>query len=160
VRELFATDFAVATGFTVTETNQGLQVDNEYRQSGLVKNLTAYDSNLRYSELSGTACFLITGDFAAGVNYDQIIFGPSNKRYRVVTFTDQSLLVQSLDNSELVAGNMVNIGTIQTPISVTLTSVTNPTIDKYSGEMMSLGNSDLFELTDEQTVLIKTVIRL
>lgn len=41
--------------------NQGLEVNNDYRQVGIIKNPRTFSSNLRFTGVIGSACFLIQG---------------------------------------------------------------------------------------------------
>lgn len=162
VKELFATDLSFSTT-VIKGLNQGFNIENEYRQLGLIKNLSVYDSNLRYTDFTGSACFVIAGDFSEGAEDDQLITDEGGNRYRVVAATITNLLVQAIDNTSLAVGDVVNYANGRTPTAsydVTLTSVIEPSIDKYSGEMLFIDNRAAFKPTTDQTVSIKTSIRL
>lgn len=163
IKELFATDLSFST--TVSkDLNQGFDIENQYRQIGIIKNINVFDYNLRYAGFTGSACFVIGGDFSySTIDDDQIITDEDGNRYRVVAATVTAALVQSIDNSVPRIDDVVNYadGRPQSPLyNVTLTSVTEPTIDKYSGEILFIDNRAAFKPEDDQTVSIKTSIRL
>lgn len=154
VKELFAKDLSITT-VVATDLNQGVSVDNDYRQIGIIKNPTDYSTGLRYTEPSGSPCFVLGGDFTT-VNIDDIItLQTYGYRYRVVGKTSTSVLVQSLDNA-IPAKNDIML-----PGNIAVTEVTYPTVDKYSGQLLYVDTeSTAFKPTTEQTITVNTSITL
>lgn len=248
VRELFAKDITLSTSIA-KDRNQGFGVDNDYRQLGIIKNPTEYNSTRRLSNFAGSTCYVITGDFNyneisndtilldtksytvkevvinnGGYGYvsptiefsdpavvggvpaigtvqtdeDGVIIGititnpgsgytsapsitindPSGSgveatatiytqnRFLVVAKPEEnpntevlSLLVQPIDNAVVEAGQTLYVETIGPEYERTITLVTPPTVNKYSGDMMYIDNRNAFVPSDEQTISIKTAIR-
>jgi hypothetical protein len=144
--------------------NQGVSVNNDYRQLGIIKNPRAFSANTRYQNVIGSACFLIQGAiniayFPKDTNCEvtRVINGITfHRKYRVVSSTANSVLIQSLDNDVPQLNDTFTNAASQ---SFTATSVTNPTVDKYSGQLMFIDNKAGFTPSDDETVTLRTVIR-
>jgi hypothetical protein len=138
--------------------NQGFDVNNDYRQLGIIKAPRQYGSTYNYTSSAGSACWVVSGVanttlFAA----DSIITKVDDStRYRIVTNNGNALLLQSLDNSS------PNIGSVFINDNNDLfagSAVTAPTVDKYSGDLMFIDNRAAFTPTADQTVTMRTVIK-
>lgn len=164
IKELFAKDISMSTT-VARDRNQGFVINNDYRQIGIIKNPTEYQTNLRYTNTLGSTCFVLAGGF----NYldivnDMIITDDQGFQYRVVAKPDispgvgdpVSLLVQSLGITVPVVGQQVFYGVSG---STTVSNVVLPTINKYSGDLLFIDNRNAFQPTDDQTVSLKTAIR-
>lgn len=163
IKELFAKDISLASTISLDK-NQGFVVDNDYRQLGVIKNPLVYGTTQRMTRLAGSTCFSVTGNFVYGdVDVDDVIEDSLGNRFQVVAkpetqpATAVSLLVQSIDNVIPLVGGVMIYGDEQ---QATVERVINPTVDKYSGEMLFIDNRSSFQPTPEQTVSIRTVIRL
>jgi hypothetical protein len=77
-------------------------------------------------------------------------------RFRIVSVTTTGMLVQSLDNAVPTVGSM-----LLNPNSVafSVSGVTAPTADKYSGHLLFIDNKQAFTPTADQTVTLRTVIK-
>jgi len=145
--------------------NQGFDVNNDYRQVGILKNPRYYNATTRYSEPLGSGCFTISATFST-VNFvkDMILTIPrtvdSNaelKRYYVVSVnsTGTSMLVQSIDgDTPLVGDQMTNINSQFFSVA----AVGNPTVDKYSGDILFIDNKAGFTPSAQETVTLRTII--
>lgn len=161
--ELFARTLMFYSNLS-TDLNQGISVNNDYRQLGIIKNPRAYGIDARFQGNIGSACFIIqslinTSFFPkdTDVTLDRIIGGVTFKRkYRVVASSASSALLQSLDNDIPEINDTFENADGQT---FTVQSVGNPTIDKYSGQMMFIDNKAGFTPSAEETVTLRTVIR-
>lgn len=163
IKELFSKDISLASTIALDK-NQGFVVDNDYRQLGVIKNPTTFNSTQRLTKLAGSTCFSVTGNFVyEDVLTDDTIVDAQGNRFQVVAKPETeptssvSLLLQSIDNVTPIIGGVMIYGSSQ---QATIEKVINPTVDKYSGEMLFIDNRTSFQPTPEQTVSIKTVIRL
>ena len=144
--------------------NQGLEVNNDYRQLGIIKNPRAYGANTRFQGVLGSGCFLVQGAinttyFPKDTNLEvaRVISGTTfYRRYRVVSSTSTAALLQSLDNDVPLINDIFENDAAQT---FTASSVSNPTVDKYSGQLMFIDNKAGFTPSDEETVTLRTIIR-
>lgn len=193
--------------------NQGLSVDNDYRQIGIIKNPRAYGNTSVFADILGSACWMaeadvdlinlaadqtltinrgtewavgitvelnqqiyyednlytvsqagitgatppvhLTGNEANGTTILQFVGSPK-RRYRIVALTATSVLLQSLDNDvPFVNDLLLN----EDNYTLILKSVTAPTVDKYSGQLMFIDNKQGFTPTEDETVILRTVIK-
>ena len=142
------------------ETNQGIVVDNEYRQFGIVKNINNYNAVTRFNDTNGSSCFLIS--FAGGilntvVSDNEIKTLDSSKSFIVVgTTATNDLLISSLLGKSPSVGETYYIGEDEVG---TITGIVAPTIDKKSGELLLIDNRPGFSSSSEQSVTIRTFIK-
>jgi hypothetical protein len=147
-----------------TDLNQGLQVNNDYRQLGIIKNPRSYGINTRYAGVIGSACFLVQGAINTAffpkdtdITVNRVISGVTvERRYRVVSSTSSAILLQSLDNDTPVINDIFQNSAGQI---FTASSVSNPTVDKYSGQMMYIDNKAGFTPSEDETVTLRTIIK-
>ena len=81
----------------------------------------------------------------------------SKKRYRIVSVSTKSALVQSLD-SDVPQNNDVFIKTDSITHNFTAVSVGLPTFDKYSGQLMYIDNNQGFTPSSDETITLRTII--
>lgn len=163
IKELFATDISLSSSIAL-DRNLGFIVDNDYRQLGIIKNPQEYSTTARFNGFSGSACFSITGDFVyQSVEEDMSMFDTQGNEYRVVAKPNDepaglvSLLVQSIDNKVPTIGTTLLYDENKQAI---ISIVTPPNVNKYSGDMLFVDNRNSFQPTEEQTLALKTVIKL
>ena len=82
----------------------------------------------------------------------------SQKRYRIVSVTATTALVQSLDN-DVPTNNDVFINKAYITNYFTATSVGYPTVDKYSGQLMYVDNKQGFTPSGDETITLRTIIK-
>jgi hypothetical protein len=138
--------------------NQGFDVNNDYRQLGIIKAPRQFGGVNNLTSISASACWVIAGSINTSLfPADAIITKDDDgTRFRIVTNTGNAVLVQSLDNGTPVIGSVfVN----ENSDLFTAAAVTAPTADKYSGDMLFVDNRAAFTPTADQTVTLRTVIR-
>jgi hypothetical protein len=161
--ELFARTLMFYSNVS-TDLNQGIAVNNDYRQLGIIKNPRAYGVDTRFQGSIGSGCFIVEGAINTtffprdtNITVNRVIGGVTfERRYRVVASSSSSALLQSLDNDTPVINDVFENDAGQT---FTASSVGNPTIDKYSGQMMFIDNKAGFTPSADETVTLRTVIR-
>lgn len=202
-----------------TDLNQGLVVNNDYRQIGIVKNPKSYQSVSKYDELVGSTCFIVevanlpidenpasgffrdmdlyalrgtqwSASVALTVNsqvyYQSNLYlvtqagttstvapshssgsaqngtavlqyvGSPRRRYRIVSLTSSSVLLQSLDNDVPVVNEAIFNYSNRNFIPL---SVGSPDVDKYSGQLLYIDNKNGFTPSEDETVILRTVIK-
>ena len=165
--ELFARTLMFYSNVS-TDLNQGVAINNDYRQVGIIKNPRKFESDLRFNETIGSACYII----GATINPAQIIRDDNltitrsvggvsfERRYRVVSISSSYALVQSLDNdSPSINDTFTLVTSDPSPPSFTALSVGLPTVDKYSGQLMFIDNKAGFTPSADETVTLRTVLR-
>lgn len=186
VRELCAQGISFTTSFTL-ERNQGIKVDNEYRQLGIIRNPLKFNSLERYTALNGSTCYNVTAPFNLDYikNDDLLWTSPSTSanKFRVIsipsnqTSASKSILILSLGSAVLDINDQLFYKIDQFLQqntdrgyafendegfweSVVVEGIIKPNIDKYSGEMMLIDNRASFQPTSRQNIAVKTAIRL
>ena len=140
------------------DTNQGFNVNNDFRQLGIIKNPRQFGAYGNLKSALASACYVVTGFVDTGAMKQDMLLtvGDNARRFRIVSLTTTGMLLQSLDNAVPVVGTVfVN------PDGVTFTAsgVTAPTADKYSGHILFIDNKQAFTPTADQTVTLRTVIK-
>jgi hypothetical protein len=141
-----------------SDKNQGFDVNNDYRQSGIIKNPRQYGSTYALTTILASACWVIAGTISTTFfPADSIItVANTSKRFRIITNTGDSILAQSLDNYEpLIGTTFVGAG----GQTFSATAVTAPKTDKYSGDLLFIDNKAGFTPTADQSVTLRTIIK-
>lgn len=157
VNDLFARTLMFYTNIS-GDKNQGFDVNNDYRQLGIIKNPRVYNGTNNLTAISASACWVISGNISTTFfPADSMIYDTANNfRFRIVTNTGTAILAQSLDNFVPVIGTtFVNDGSF----TFSASAVTPPTVDKYSGDLLFIDNKAAFTPTADQSVTLRTVIR-
>lgn len=140
------------------DTNQGFNVNNDFRQLGIIKNPRQFGSYGNLKSSLASACYVLIGSISESFTPDMLIrLGDADgPRFRIVSKTSNGILVQSIDNAVPQVGNI-----FLNPDSVTfsVSGVTPPTADKYSGHLLFIDNKQAFTPTADQTVTLRTVIK-
>lgn len=137
------------------DTNQGFALDNDYRQVGIIKGLYKYDSTLSLSQQSATPCWVVgsQSDLTQFDN-DSVLTDTNGHRFKIISRTQKSMLVLSLDNANITIGSILSLGLS----TVIVSAITPPTVDKYSGDMLFVDNKFAFVPSSQQRVTLRTVI--
>ena len=155
--------------------NQGFDVNNDYRQVGILKNPRIYNTTNRFSDSIGSGCFTISSTFSTSLFYrDMELTIPrtvdgndEQKRYLIIATntTGTSLLVTSLDGDTPQVGDTMTFdGTIGGVSGyngtqfLSVAAVGSPTVDKYSGDMLFIDNKAGFTPSADETVTLRTII--
>ena len=150
--------------------NQGIEINNDYRKVGLVRNFKQFGSNRRFTEDIGSGCVLITGSFdTAKLQYDMLLLKDGYKKYRVVDFTDTQILLSVFNNFTVNIGDTLvtdptDAGLITSPTvtsqNIIVTSVSERTIDQFSGDFLFFSVREPYSPTAEQIVTVRTVLTI
>ena len=154
------------------DVNQGIEIINDYRKLGLVRNIKKFGSNQRFSEDIGSGCVLIEGTFnKLNLLPDMLLIKDGYKKYRIVEFNDTQILLSVFNNFTLQAGDTLetdptNLGTITDPaqqktqMTITVTAVKERTIDQFSGDFLFFSVRESFAPTPEQIVTARTTLTI
>jgi hypothetical protein len=82
----------------------------------------------------------------------------SKKAYRIVSFSSDFALVQSID-SDIPASNDVFIKTSNITDKFTAVSVGLPNFDKFSGQMLYIDNKQGFTPSNDETITLRTIVQ-
>jgi len=139
-----------------SDTIGNFKFSNDYRQYGIIKNPSKFNSRIKANNILESGCYNVSGLFSNGILVsDDIVTNSKNNRFIVVAASDNSLLLHSLDDIA------VNIGDILTHnmVSYTVQTMIPPTIDKFSGDILYIDNRTAFYQTIDQTVTLTTVLQ-
>lgn len=162
VKELLA-DAVMLYSTINNEKNQGISVNNDYRQIGIIKDPKQYGADRAFANTLGSACFLITLDSVTSISSDselELSGDPSVlfEVIEVVAETDQ-ILVLSKNNHTITTSDSLYNRDFDTTYGVTNVDA-SPTINKFSGEMIYIDNRTKVSYSDQQLITIRTVIKL
>jgi len=150
--------------------NQGLEITNDYRKVGLVRNFKQFGSNRRFTEDVGSGCVLITGQFnPALLEPDMLLTKDTYKKYRIVEFTDTQILLSVFNNFTIEVGDVLttdptNAGRVENPpiaaSNITVESVTERTIDQFSGDFLFFSVRESYAPTSDQIITVRTIVEI
>lgn len=141
-------------------TNQGIAVVNDYRQTGIIKDPLRYKDGTYLASNFATTCWKVTASSAiSGIVEDEILTVSSNSvtyRFRVISVSSpNNIIIIPLDNGIPAFGmQFVN----PTGASFFAGTVIVPTVDKYSGDMLFIDNESSFIATSGSAAILRTVI--
>ena len=169
IEELNANSIVFYTSIS-RDKNQGIEINNDYRKVGLVRNFKQFGSNRRFTDDIGSGCVLITGTFdVTKLQYDMLLLKDGYKKYRIVDFNDTQILVSVFNNFTISIGDTLvtdptNGGSIASPTvvaqNIIVTSVSERTIDQFSGDFLFFSVREPYSPTAEQIVTVKTVLTI
>ena len=157
--ELFAETLCFYTSFE-NELVQGYAINNDYRQIGIIKNLAQFDSLYnKFVSNIGAATFAVQGAFLANDFVIDSTIGTEGlaKTFKVISSQDNSMLLQSTSGSAILPGDILYNSNLSSNFAVT--SVEDPTINKFSGNMLYIDNKLAFTPSDQQFVIFRTFIK-
>ena len=166
ISELYASTIMLVSRLS-GEKNQTIPAVNDFRQISIIKNPKQYNANSYFRNAIGYTCALLECDVNSvntagfiGFKIDDVLtqLNDSTKTYTLIEKLSANnkyyLLVQINDNAVPASGNTLYIG----DYNMSVTAVTNPTINKFSGEMLYIDNRVKFASSDEQTIVTSTLI--
>jgi len=162
IKELYA-DAIMLYSTVNNENNQGINVNNDYRQIGIIKDPKQYGNEKAFANIVGSSCFLITLDSVNNITADSQLelSTDSTKLFEVVEVVSSTkqILVLSKNNFQLTAVN--NLYQRNTDTTYDISSIDAlPTINKFSGDMIYIDNRTKLSYSDQQLITIRTVIKL
>ena len=159
--ELLADTVAFYSSFE-NEKISGFEFDNDYRQIGIIKNLASSGSLYnKFNNILGSACYgveTLTPFDATNFPLDsKVVTSGGTKEFRIVSNVEGKFILQSLDGSVILPGDTLYTEDLSNNFIVT--AVTNPNINKFSGEMLYIDNKLAFTPSDQQFVVFRTFIK-
>ncbi len=150
--------------------NQGIEINNDYRKVGLVRNFKKFGSNNRFTDDIGSGCVLVTGTFnPAFIQYDMLLVKDEYKKFRVVDYTDTQILLSVFNNFTVNVGDTLttdptNAGENPSPTvpvsNIIVTSVSERTIDQFSGDFLMFSVREAYSPTSEQIITVRTTLTI
>ena len=162
VKELFA-DTVLLYSTINNEANQGVIVNNDYRQFGIIKDIKKFNSEDYYSNITGSSCYLVTVNSVGSLAKDTelVLSGNTSRLFDVVETVPAAnqILISDKNNYTLSESDILIDESSNT--NYTITSVNNtPGINKFSGDLLYIDNRTTVSYSDQQLVTLRTIIRL
>ena len=162
VTELFATRLMFYSVFS-GESLFGFDIENEYRQVGIIKNPRRFADRSFVGGGTHTPCVIVSANAPIDTTkfYDdmEIRSVVTGKKYRIVAIEGNMLLLENLQNAIPVPDEeMDNQLTGSNLGKITVESVVPPTIDKYSGDLLYIENRQPFRPTELENVALRSVV--
>lgn len=167
VSELYAKTLMLVTRLNL-EKNQEIQLTNDFRQICIIKNPTNYGTNSFFTKANGSAALKLELDITASntVSYNQFalddqLFVGTNKFIlleKIKSNNKYYLLVLPIDNVIPLNGSTIFKTSGNSSYSMSISVITPPEFDKYSGEMLYTDNRVKFAPSAEQTITASTLI--
>ena len=141
-------------------------VNNDYRQVALLKNLKQYDSAAAFTGTQGLALrqMTLTAPIAGGITFanDITVTGESDASAWIDFYDDSSTIWYHQDEAtgfrHFENGETITIE--GKAGSFTVSTLTQPDVDKYSGDLLFVNNTSSVTRDADQTEDIKLVIKL
>lgn len=134
---------------------------NDYRQFGIIKNPKRYGLTSRVTTTLDTACFLLISGTTIDITKfrsDDELYQSNGARFRIITIDADRMVVQNLNNYPPISGNAINSNPIRLNETLNISTIVNPGVDKYTGDMMFIENKLPFVVTADQVVAFRTII--
>lgn len=160
IRELYAKSVALATKMA-RESNNGYILNNEFRQICILKNPLKYDTSYMTNGKSESACYNVSVSTTTGIQKNVMMTNDRDSGiFRVIDLTSTTLLLSGQSDKYILPSDVLRCTINNVTYNVTATSVTDPQVDKYSGDLLFIDNLSTFTPTENQAVNINTVINL
>lgn len=167
IKELFA-DTLVFYSTINNERIQGVDVNNDYRQFGLIKNIKQFGNQRNFANTTGTPCILVTTNTVTDLTSAilardtvlDLLSDPTRKFEVIETVASNTqILLNDINNYSLDVGDV--LFEPNTASSFTVTAINNlPTVNKFSGDLLFIDNRTKVSYSDQQLVTLKTILRL
>jgi hypothetical protein len=168
ISELYAKTLMLVSRLSL-EKNQQIEMTNDFRQVTILKNPRQYDSDSYFKKAIGSTSVVLECDNIptnkaaySFFNIDDTLYTSGNKQFALLEKTlinnKYYLLVQPTDNYVPPNGSIIFKIAGNTSYVMSVTNVTSPDFNKYSGEMLYTDNRIKFASTPEQTITLSTLI--
>jgi hypothetical protein len=164
VKELYA-DAIMFTSTINKDKNHGVAVTNDYRQFGIIKDPTQFNSKRAFTSVSGSSCILATLDTVAGLEKDDYLihFHGDLQEHRVLIVevlpSTNQILAIDIDGFDLQPG----IDLVESVSNTTYRLQTidaEPEFDIFSGDILYIDNRTSVSYSEQQLVTLRTVIQV
>lgn len=167
VNELFA-DTLMFYSTINNDKLHNINIVNDFRQFGLIKNLKQFSNSRAFANVVGTSCYLITANTVINSQSNTLakdtilqLNGNTNRAFEVVEVvsSNNKILINDLNNYTLTTNN--SFYDENTASNFDIVSIDKyPDINKFSGELIFIDNRTQVTYSDEQLVTFRTTIKL
>jgi len=157
INELYADSVILATTIN-NDTIQGIKVKNGYRQYGVLKNIDNWGDDGKFQGTIGTAAYLATFSTTTNIVKNDYVLVNETDSYLVLYISGNDVLLIPQNGGVLLTGSTGK--QVSTNVAFTVTAVTNPSINSYTGDLLYVNNHTQIEHQDQQSLTLRTVITL
>lgn len=148
-------------GLFEAENNNGIIPDNYYRQISVLKNPLKFDDTFILNKRLASPCYNIKyQNISFALEQGMVLEDADGFGFRIIDFTNTNILLQALSNNPLTLDSALSIELNNITYVVDIVQVTEPQVDKYSGEILFIENLKKFRPTSDQKISINTIIKL
>lgn len=162
VKELFA-DSVMLFSTINNERVHGVDVNNDYRQFGILKDLKQFGNKRAFANTLGTPCFLVTLDTVSGLTSDMDLqlVSDTTRKFEIIEVVSSTKKVLLLSKNNYTLQATDTLSDPDTSSTYVVSTVDNlPTINKFTGELIFIDNRTKVSYSDDQLVTLRTVIKL
>lgn len=154
IRELYASNVGIYSSFSKID-NKGFETVNDYRRLGIIKNIRKFTNDNLFNGSFGSACWQLSGIFNK-LNFpiDTVLTQATGGSFLVIDVQDDRMIVISTNGVKPVVGTITSTANY----SFSITSIDNPDVDVFSGDVLYLLNKDAFTIGNDQAVTLRTVL--
>ena len=159
VRELFAHNLGITVNFSDND-NRDLILGNDFRQIGLIKNITN-PSDVVYTTNTATACHIINVASGQTSNYaaDDEITTNDGGKFKVIQIDETNNNIYLTAEIPLITNTSTLTNSTQSISSLSINSFTAPEVKNSSGEIIYLDNRSPIIRSADQVEQVKALIR-
>lgn len=139
----------------------GLQNLNDYRQFGIIKNPKRHASTSRVSILTATSCWMITTSTTINTSNfvkDDVLNQGGNEIYRIIEIKGSKMVIQAYSDTAPSNSNFINQTAPRIGELLSVSTITAPQVDKFSGDILFFDNKLPFVVTQDQMIMFRTLI--
>lgn len=156
-KELYAETLSIFTALRDDE--QLTLLEQDYRQYGLIQNPTNLFTSKRITTPTAFPLFTVNLADVGSLQTDTVLIN-NQKRYRVVSINNNTIKIQQL-NQIYSQPSGVFVEEQNTNIQYNIQSVSSvPNVNKYSGNLLYVTNNTPFTPTSDNSIAIRTYIKL
>jgi hypothetical protein len=108
-----------------------------------------------------SACYILKTEapdlFDINTIVPDTILTKDGKRFVVVASTPEKILLNSIDGASISEYEILNL---DATTNLVAKSITEPTFDKRTGEVLTIDNRDPFRQNEQQSISFRTIIKL
>ena len=137
-------------------------IDNDYRQLGIIRNPYDYGTTTIATSTTKSALTTLAHGTTTGGSFiadAQVIGGTSGAKGYVVSVGSGEVKIYQNDATDYVAFQNGEVIT-QSAVSATISGITNPEVEKYTGEVVYIENRSPVNRASNQTEDVRLVIEM
>lgn len=134
---------------------------NDYRQFGVIKNPVRYGETARITATTATSAWLVTASSTINTlnfNKDDELQQGGAEIYQIIDISGTKMILQSFSQITPTASTFVNITVPRNGNTLDAITITQPEVDKFSGELLFIDNKLPFVVTQDQMIAFRTLL--